>query len=183
MSFVKSIPVSEESVSAVMQRYPDQAIPMVKLTEIIMRTGKCQFSSKERELIAAFASGTNACMYCFTTHKATAEAFGLDENLLQSLFDDVEASPVDDKLKPVLRYVKKLTETPSRMVQADVDAIFNAGWDENSFHFIVMICGLFNFYNRLIDGYGVRNTAEFRLTAGRQLASAGYSREMASSAE
>ena len=56
MSFVKSIPVSEESVSAVMQRYPDQGLPMAQLTEIIMRTGVCQFSAKERELIGAFAA-------------------------------------------------------------------------------------------------------------------------------
>ena len=35
-------------------------------------------------------------------------AFGIDENLLQSLLDDVDGSPVDEKLKPVLRYVKKL---------------------------------------------------------------------------
>jgi hypothetical protein len=56
MSFLKSIPVSEESVSAVMQRYPDQGLPMAQLTEIIMRTGVCQFSAKERELIGAFAS-------------------------------------------------------------------------------------------------------------------------------
>jgi len=164
MSFVKSIPLSEESVLAVMQRYPDQGLPMAQLTEIIMRTGVCQFSAKERELIGAFASGTNACIYCF----------GVDENLLQSLLDDVDSSPVNDKMKPVLRYVKKLTETPSRMVQADADAIFDAGWDENSFHFTVMICALFNFYNRLMDGYGVRNTAEFRLTAGRGLAESGY---------
>jgi uncharacterized peroxidase-related enzyme len=174
MSFVKSIPVSEESVSAVMQRYPDQGLPMARLTEIIMRTGVCQFSAKERELIGAFASGTNACIYCFNTHKVAAEAFGVDENLLQSLLDDVDSSPVDDRLKPVLRYVKKLTETPSRMVQADANAIFEAGWDEDSFHFTVMICALFNFYNRLIDGYGVRNTAEFRLTAGKGLADSGY---------
>ena len=174
MSFVKSIPASEESVSAVMQRYPDQGLPMAELTQIVMRTGECQFSSEERELIGAFASGTNACIYCFNTHKVAAEAFGIDENLLQSLLDDVDGSPVDEKLKPVLRYVKKLTETPSRMVQADADAFFDAGWDENSFHFTVMICALFNFYNRLMDGYGVRNTADFRLTAGRGLADAGY---------
>ena len=85
-----------------------------------------------------------------------------------------EGSPVDAKLKPVLRYVKKLTETPSRMVQADADAIFEAGWDEDCFHFTVMICGLFNFYNRLIDGYGVKNTADFRLSRGRALAEQGY---------
>ncbi len=174
MSFIKSIAASDESVSAVIKRYPDQAQPLAELTQIVMRSGECQFSFEERELIATFASGTNACTYCFNTHKVVAEAFGVDENLLQSLLDDVDGSPVDDKLKPVLRYVKKLTETPSRMVQGDVDAILDAGWDENSFHFIVMICALFNFYNRLIDGYGVKNTAEFQLAAGKGLADSGY---------
>ena len=174
MAFVTSIPGEEESVSAVMKRYPDQAIPLTELTEIIMRTGDCDFSSEERELIAAFASGSNDCTYCFNTHKATAEAFGVDEGLLGGLLEDLEGSPVDAKLKPGLRYVKKLTETPSRMVQADADAIFEAGWDEDCFHFTVMICGLFNFYNRLIDGYGVKNTADFRLSRGRALAEQGY---------
>ncbi len=174
MAFVTSIPGEEESVSAVMKRYPDQAIPLTELTEIIMRTGVCGFSSQERELIAAFASGSNDCTYCFNTHKATAEAFGVDEGLLSGLLEDLEGSPVDAKLKPVLRYVKKLTETPSRMVQADADAIFEAGWDEDCFHFTVMICSLFNFYNRLIDGYGVKNTADFRLSRGRGLAERGY---------
>jgi len=157
-----------------MKRYPEQGLLMAQLTEIVMRSGECQFSSEERELIGAFASGTNACTYCYNTHKAAAEAFGVDENLLQSLLDDVDSSPVDERLKPVLLYVKKLTETPSRMVQADADAIFKAGWDEDSFHFTVMICALFNFYNRLMDGYGVRNTAEFRLKAGSGLADTGY---------
>ena len=174
MSFVESIPEAEESVSAVMKRYPDQGISLIELTEILMRTGECQFSARERELIGAFASGTNACTYCYNTHKATAEAFGVDEGLLQKLLDDVNTSPVEDKLKPVLRYVKKLTESPSKMVQADVDAIFEAGWDENSFHFTVMICALFNMMNRIMDGYGIENTAEFRHSRGVLLAENGY---------
>ena len=174
MSFVKSIPASEESVSAVMKRYPDQGIPLIELSEIIMRTGECEFSSQEREIIAAFASGTNACTYCYNTHKATAEAFGVDESLLKRLLDDVDTSPVDEKLKPVLRYVKKLTESPSKMIQADVDAIFDAGWNEDSFHFAVMICALFNMMNRIMDGYGIENTAEFRQSRGVMLAEHGY---------
>ncbi len=174
MVFVKSIPEADESVTAVMKRYPDQAIPLTQLTEIIMRSGDCGFSPEERELIAAFASGINNCTYCLNTHKATAEAFGVEQGLLAALLEDIESSPVDGKLKPVLRYVKKLTETPSRMVQADADAIFEAGWDEDSFHYAVMICSLFNFYNRLMDGYGVKNTADFRLSRGRALAEQGY---------
>ena len=174
MAFVKSVPEAEESVSAVMRRYPSQAIPLTELSDVIMRSGDCAFTNEQREIIGAYTSGTNDCTYCYDTHKATAEAFGVDENLLESMLSDLDGSAVDDKLKPVLRFVKKLTETPSRMVQADVDAIFDAGWDEDCYHYAVMICGLFNMMNRIMDGYGVRNTAEFRQLAGSKLAEVGY---------
>ena len=174
MAFVASVPADEESVGTVMKRYPDQAIPLMEMTEVIMRNGKCPFDSEQRELIAAFASGTNNCTFCYNTHKATAETFGVDAGLLESLLGDIDSSAVADELKPVLRYVKKLTESPSKMVQADADAIFEAGWDEDAFHYTVMICALFNMYNRIMDGYGVRNTADFRQTRGAMLADAGY---------
>lgn len=174
MSFLESVPESEESVSAVMRRYPAQAIPLMELAEVLLREGDCTFSSEQRELIAAYASGMNDCTYCYNTHKATAEAFGIDEQLLDSMVMDLEASAVDEKLKPVLRFVGKLTKSPSRMVQADADAIFEAGWDEDSFHFAVMICGLFNMMNRLMDGYGIKSTAEFRVSRGKLLAETGY---------
>ena len=174
MAFVASVPEQEESVGAVMRRYPDQAIPLMEMTEVVMRTGECEFTSEQRELIAAYASGTNSCTFCYNTHKATAETYGVEEGLLESLLTDLDGSPVDAKLKPVLRYVKKLTETPSRMVQADADAIFDAGWSEDAFHFTVMICAMFNMYNRIMDGYGVKNTADFRQTRGALLADSGY---------
>ena len=174
MAFVKSVPEAEESVAAVMRRYPKQAIPLIELTDIIMRSGDCAFTSEQRELIAAYSSGLNDCTYCYNTHKSTAEAFGVDENLLDSMLSDLDTSAVDDKLKPVLRFVRKLTQSPSRMVQADADAIFDAGWDEDCFHFTVMICGLFNLMNRMMDGYGVKNTADFRKSRGKVLADNGY---------
>lgn len=174
MSFVKSVPESEESVIAVMRRYPQQAIPMTELSDIVMRSGECAFTSEQRELIGAYTSGTNDCTYCYNTHKATAEAFGVDPGLLESMLDDLEGSDVEEKLKPVLRFVRKLTKTPSRMVQADVDAIFDAGWDEDCYHCAVMICGLFNMMNRIMDGYGVTNTAEGRTLRGKMLAEKGY---------
>ena len=81
---------------------------------------------------------------------------------------------VDEGLKPVLKYVRKLTLTPARMTQADADAVFGAGWDEKAFHFAIMICGMFNLYNRLLEGYGIKNSAAFRERAGRSLAESGY---------
>ena len=174
MAFVESVPEAEESVAAIFRRYPQQAVVIMELADVVMRSGDCAFTDEQRELIGAYTSGTNDCTYCYDTHKATAEAFGVDENLLESMLGDLDASAVDEKMKPVLRYVRKLTEMPSRMQQTDVDAIFDAGWDEDCFHYTVMICGLFNLMNRVIDGYGVKNTAEGRLINGRRLVDTGY---------
>lgn len=174
MAFLKSVPAEEESVAAVLRRYPRQAMLITELADQLMRSGECAFTSKERELIGAFTSGTNDCTYCYDTHRVTAEAFGVDEGLLESMLRDLDGSAVDEKLKPVLRFVKKLTESPSRMVQADLDAIFDAGWGEDDFHYAVMICALFNFMNRMIDGYGVENTPEGRIKRGQMLVNTGY---------
>ncbi|HEY2960400.1 MAG TPA: carboxymuconolactone decarboxylase family protein [Actinomycetota bacterium] len=62
------------------------------------------FSVAERELIAAYVSGLNACDYCHCVHSATAQAFGLDEGLVAALLD-VDAAPIDARMRPVLRYV------------------------------------------------------------------------------
>ena len=117
MSFIESVPESEEGVAAIMRRYPTQAMPLLELSEMLLREGDCEFSSEQRELIAAYASGINNCTYCYNTHKATAEAFGVDEELLDAMVLDLETSAVDEKLKPVLRFVAKLTRSPSRMTQ------------------------------------------------------------------
>ena len=37
-----------------------------------------------------------------------------------------------------------------------------------------MICAMFNMYNRIMDGYGVKNTAEYRLSRGAVLKESGY---------
>jgi uncharacterized peroxidase-related enzyme len=174
MSFIDSISTADESVSAIMQAYPEQATALMELTENIMRTGECAFSAKQRELIAAFSSGVNSCTYCYESHRAAAEAFGIDQQLLGAALADIDSSHVNENMKPVLHYVRKLTLFPTRMTQADADAIFNAGWKERDFHFTVMICSVFNLYNRIIEGYGVKNTSTYRLKSGAALAAEGY---------
>ncbi len=174
MSFISRIPEEEGSVAAILGPYPEIATPISMMTEYVMRSNDSQFTVAERELIATYVSDINACTYCAGTHQATAEALGVDNSLFDALRDDIDTAAVDAKLKPVLKYVKKLTLTPTRMTQADADAIFEAGWDETSFHFALMICGMFNLYNRLLEGYGIKNTSEFRELAGRGLAESGY---------
>jgi hypothetical protein len=74
----------------------------------------------------------------------------------------------------VLRYVKKLTLTPSRMTRADADAVFAAGWDERALGDAVAICALFNFYNRIVEGHGVRGSEAIWSRATKMIRETGY---------
>lgn len=174
MSFLDYMPFEDESVSAIMRRYMDQTHPLFDMTQIIMRIGECNFNAGQRELIAAYTSGNNRCKYCYGTHKSTAEVFGVDSNLLENLLYDFDNAAIEPSLIPVLKYIKKLTLSPNRLIQEDVDAILSAGWDENDFHYIVMIGAWFNFFNRLVDGYGTTNTESYQAARGKALAETGY---------
>lgn len=174
MSFLSSMPFETESVSSIMGRYMDQAQALMSLTELVMRSDQCSLDEGQRELIAAYTSSINGCAYCYDTHRSTAEAFGIDADLLEALSEDIDAADIAENMKPLLHYAGKLTRTPSRMVQSDADNVFEAGWSENDFHFVVMVCALFNFFNRLIDGYGVKNDKDYRVSRGQFLAENGY---------
>lgn len=89
---------------------------------------------KDKKLVAAYVSGFNACQYCFGVHSQTAQAFGVAEEVLTRLLNDVDTTPVDEKLKPLLRYARKLTQEPSRMTKADAQTVFDAGCIQTALH-------------------------------------------------
>jgi alkylhydroperoxidase family enzyme len=106
-------------------------------------------------------------------HTATAAAFGIPEGTLTALLTDIDTSPAEERLKPLLHYAGNLTRTPSRMTEADADAVFATGWDERALHDAVSVCALFNFMNRLVDGLGISADAD-HFTASARLAEGGY---------
>jgi uncharacterized peroxidase-related enzyme len=172
MPFRKWVPENARP-GVLLKPHPESGELVMRLTEVLLR-GPSSLTPAQRELIAAYTSAVNACEFCYGTHAATAEALGVDERWLTRLIDDIDTAPVDEKLKPILRYVRKLTRGPTRVRQEDVNAIFAAGWNEEAFYHVVSICGLFNYYNRLIEGYGVKSTPEYRKRVGERLAEQGY---------
>jgi alkylhydroperoxidase family enzyme len=46
------------------------------------------------------------------------------------------------------------------MSDTDPQAVFDAGCTSEELRDTVTICALFNFYNRLIEGYGVKGCAD-----------------------
>ena len=172
MPTLPSLP-DEAVLLDVFSAYPAAVRPLLQLHEELLR-GPSPFSVAERELIAAYTSGLNDCSYCHGVHTATAEAFGLPGGVLEAALSDLDSSPVDDRLKPVLRYVGKLTRSPATIVPADAEPVLAAGGSEQALHDAIMVSALFNLMNRMVDGHGIRADADYYLVSGQRLKDRGY---------
>lgn len=146
----------EPALDKVFKRFPQSVIPLLEYHDRLLRDWS-PLTVAERELIAAYVSGINSCTFCHGAHVVAARAFGIDAELLEELMVDMEASAIDDKLKPLLSYVGKLTRTPAMMTQADADRVYAAGWDEQALFDAVSVCALFNLMNRIVEGSGIKS--------------------------
>ena len=124
--------------------------------------GPSELSIGERELIAAYVSSLNACAYCAGAHTVIASTFGIDENVVQALIENVDTSPIDETLKPLLRYTKTLTLSPAKIATEDAERVRAAGWSEETLFDAISICALFNFMNRIAEGCGLETSAAAR---------------------
>ncbi len=153
MSYLPSSP-DLTNVAAMLGKYPRRGILLFKLLEDI-KSSCSPLNRSMRELIITYTSGLNQCDFCYNTHKAVSEHLGIDEKVFDQLKTDIDSAQVDERLKPVLRYVKKLTLTPDRITQADAQQIFDAGWDENVFLDVIFLCAVVNCMNRFVSGIGI----------------------------
>ncbi len=141
-------------LGAVFQAFPEAVKPLLQYHDVLLR-GDSPLSIAQRELIATYVSGLNACTFCFGAHKIYAKVFGIEESLIDAVMDNLDTAPLPENIKPILAYVKKLTVLPARINDADAKAVYAAGWSERALYDAVQICALFNFMNRIIEGTGV----------------------------
>jgi uncharacterized peroxidase-related enzyme len=174
MALLRSLP--ENATLADLRRtYADLPEKLRPYGHRLMR-GPSPLTPGQRELISAFLSGFNSCRYCHGTHSLVARAFGLDEHVLATSLDDIDTAPVEERLKPILHYVRKLTETPGRMTSADAAAVYDAGWNDEALLHAIAVCAYFNNMNRLVEGAGIVGTAEEYSVGAQRLVEQGYLR-------
>lgn len=172
MSHLSSLP-DDAVLLDVFRAYPETSRPLLDYHEVVMR-GPSPFTVAERELIAAYVSGVNSCGYCHGVHTAAAQECGIADGVVPAAVVDPDTAPVEDRLRPVLRYVGKLTRTPSAITAADAEEVYAAGWGEAALHSAVMVCALFNFMNRMVEGLGISADADYFAKSGRRLHEVGY---------
>ena len=161
------------SLLDVFKAFPETSTPLIEFHEVLLR-GPSPFTATERELIAAYVSGLNRCVYCHGVHTATAERMGVEAGLLPRFVGDDDLPGIDAKLRPVLVLARKLTLSPDSGSKADADAVLAAGWDDAALYYAVAVTALFNFMNRLVEGLGIELDASYVGPASQRLAEHGY---------
>lgn len=129
-------------------------LPWIQMGESVM-TKDGPLSQGERELLATYVSRLNDCDYCREAHVPSMVLHGIERAVVDALLADIDSAPVDDKLKPIFAFAKKLTKAPATLTQADADRVFAAGWGEDGLNAAIEVICRFNFMNRLAMGYGL----------------------------
>lgn len=141
--------------------FPHSVPPLLEYHDRLLRDSS-PLTVAERELIAAFVSALNSCDFCHGAHAIAASVYGIDEQVLAAILADPEDAPFDQRLKPILAYVKKLTLTPATMTPADAKRVYDAGWDERALFDAISVCALFNMMNRIVLGAGILEDPRLR---------------------
>ena len=163
----------KSDITDILFRKPSRYGHINNFTQEMLR-GRSELSVGERELIAAFVSALNACNYCAGIHTAVASRFGIESTLIEELLEDIDQANVSEKMKPILKFSKKLTLKPAKMQEADAKAVFDAAWSEQTLEDVIGIIALFNYYNRILEGHGIKGYPEIFETGANHLSKRGY---------
>ncbi len=155
-------------------RAPALYAPLLQFIDAVM-TGPSALSAAEREMIATHVSRLNGCGFCLGAHKATLAAMDVDLATIEAVeCGGLDAGALDDKLLAALAFASKLTMNPGSVAQADIDALREAGWSEQSIEDVTNVIALFNYVNRLVDAVGIEGDESYFRQIGRTLATRGY---------
>ncbi len=155
---------------------PETAKPLNEFADILLR-GPGTLSPGERELIAAFVSSRNDCLFCQSAHgAAAAHHLGGDTELVEAVKLDYPSAGVSVKLKALLAVADKVREGGKLVTDEHIAQARAEGATDQEIHDTVLIAAAFSMFNRYVDGLATWAPAEpeaYRET-GALLAEHGY---------
>jgi uncharacterized peroxidase-related enzyme len=131
---------------------PETGKPLYDLAQVLLR-GPSPLSEAERELIAAYVSHRNDCMFCMSSHAAAARClYGEDKNVVDEVLSDMFRSNVSDKMKALLNIAGKVQVLGKEVKPGDITAARALGATDKEIHDTVLIAASFSMFNRYVDG-------------------------------
>ncbi|MEO5978687.1 MAG: peroxidase-related enzyme [Chryseolinea sp.] len=155
---------------------PDTGGHLYDLAQVLLR-GESPLTPAERELIAAYVSSRNECMFCMSSHAAVArELYGHDRDIVDCVIDDLSSALISDKMKALLKIAGHVQQNGKLVTKEDVEEARKHGAVDRDIHDTVLIAATFSLFNRYVDGLATLTPTDPAAyePMGKRLATTGY---------
>ena len=116
------------------------------------------------EAAGVYTSVLNECGYCIEHHYAGMSRLLKDAARSDSIRRALESgnleSAFDAKESAALDYVRKLTQRPAEVSDADIQSLRDAGWEDGEILEINQVAAYFNYANRTVLGLGIDTSGD-----------------------
>ena len=129
-------------------------------------TQDSELTKAEIEMIIVATSSANDCYYCNVAHGALLRIYSEDPLLADQIVANHRAADVSDRHRVMLDFAVKLTESPGRVDETDMQVMREAGFSDRQIWDVASVCAFFNLSNRMATVADMRPNAEFH-TMGR----------------
>lgn len=123
-------------------------------------------SKLEREMIAVVVSSANRCFYCLVAHGAAVREMGSPE-LGERLVLNWRTAELEPRHVAMLEFAEGLTLHSHKSIEADRQALRDAGFSDRDIWDIANVAGFFNMTNRVASATGMEPNPEYH-AVGRE---------------
>jgi uncharacterized peroxidase-related enzyme len=146
------VPEGVPGIRSLVMFRPETGKPLYELAQVLLR-GESTLSEAERELIAAYVSSRNDCLFCMSSHAAAARClYGDEKNIVNEVLEDIQHANISDKLKALLNIAGKVQILGKEVTEEDIADARNLGATDREIHDAVLIAAVFSMFNRYVDG-------------------------------
>jgi uncharacterized peroxidase-related enzyme len=119
----------------------------------------------EREMIAVVVSSINRCYYCLVAHGAAVRQMSGDPQLSEMMAFNYRVAELSPRLRAILDFAAKLTETPHLVTAADRARLRAHGLSDADLFDLCEVAGFFNMTNRVAHGVDMMPNPEYHTQA------------------
>ena len=147
-----NVPEGVPGIRSLVMFRPETGKPLYQLAQALLRNPST-LSEADRELMAAYVSSKNDCMFCMSSHAAAARYLYKDQKgIVDFVLEDYLNAPVPAKLKALLSIAGKVQQDARTVSAEDVAHAKSEGASEQEIHDTVLIAASFCMFNRYVDG-------------------------------
>lgn len=136
-------------VRSVLLACPPVAKPVKELNDYLNLRLDSPLSRRQREMIGTVVYGLLGGGSCLGIHTEALRRLTGDEHLDAGFAHTWHSYELGPKTRALLGYARKLTLQPGQVEEADVDALREAGLDEQAIWEATALVGLYNMIGRL----------------------------------